>query len=271
MGGIRSTYREKRIVSGNFVEIEITPAFITKRGKKINVDDNEFLDLKNIKEEDKEKIRKKNKKAYEKRRKKEFIRIAHCNFTEKDYVVHFTYKNEYRPNSLEGAEKEARNYIRRINYKRKKKGLEEIKYMLVTEFGQDEKGLNNVHHHMILNGGLTRDEIEDSWSKRKNSMGYVNVRRLQFGDNGLTDLCNYMLKKPEGKRKWSGSKNLKKPIVRTNYYKWSRRKVKNILRNGIDSKLDWESLYKNLYFKSAKHIYNDWLGDLLYINFIKKE
>ena len=90
MGVVKNLYREKRIVSGNFVEIEITPAFMTKRGKKINVEDKEFLEGKEITDEDREKIKKKNKKAYEKRRKKEFIRIAHCNFTENDYVVHFT-------------------------------------------------------------------------------------------------------------------------------------------------------------------------------------
>ena len=38
-------------------------------------------------------MKKKNKKAYEKRRKKEFIRIAHCNFTPDDYVVHFTHSD----------------------------------------------------------------------------------------------------------------------------------------------------------------------------------
>lgn len=272
MGVVKNLYREKRIVSGNFVEIEITPAFMTKRGKKINVEDKEFLEGKEITDEDREKIKKKNKKAYEKRRKKEFIRIAHCNFTENDYVVHFTYSDNHRPGTLEEAEKEARNYIRRLNYKRKKKGLDEIKYMLVTEYGQEDTGLQHVHHHMILNGGLTRDEVEDTWSKRKKSIGYVNARRLQFSsENGLSDLCNYMLKKPEGKRKWTGSKNLKKPIVKSNYYKWSRRKVKNVIRDGIDNKAEWENLYKNLQFKNATHVYNDWLGDLLYIQFVKKE
>lgn len=269
---MRKRYREKRIISGNYVEIEITPIFITDRNRKINIEDEDIYEQVEITEEDKQRIKEKNKRAYEKRRKKEFTRLAHCNFTKNDYAVHFTYKQEYLPATLEEAERQARNYVRRLNYKRKKKGLDEIKYLLVTEYGQSEEGLKNVHHHMILNAGLTRDEIEDTWSIRKKSIGYVNARRLQFDETtGLKDLCNYMLKKPEGKRKWTASKNLKKPIIQTNHYKYSTRKVKNIIRNGIDDRSYWESVYSKYSFKSASHIYNEWLGDLLYINLIKRE
>ena len=269
---IRKAYREKRIISGNYVEIEITPSIITNRKKKINIEDKEIYNHIDIDEKEKIKIQEKNRKAYEKRRKKEFTRLAHCNFTENDYAVHFTYSSDNLPGSLEEAEKQARNYIRRLSYKRKKKGLDDIKYLLVTEYGQSEEGLNHVHHHMIINGGLTRDEIEDTWSIRKKSIGYVNTRRLQFDkDTGLKDLCAYLMKKPEGKRKWTGSKNLKRPEIHTNYYKYSRRKVKNIIKNGIDDRSLWESIYSKYTFKSASHIYNDYLGDLLYINFISKE
>lgn len=269
---VKRGYREKLIISGKYAEIEVTPVFVTKRGKKMNIEDKAILKSKEISKKQKEAIRKKNARAYAKRRKKEFTRIAHCNFTPNDYVVHFTYTNENRPGTVEEAEKDARNYIRRLNYKRKKKGLGAIKYMLVTEYGESEKGLKNIHHHMIINGGLTRDEVEEAWSNRGKRIGYVNVRRLQFSeDNGLQDLCYYMLKNPVGKRKWTGSKNLKKPIVKVNYYKWSGRKIQNMVRNGIDNKTEWERLYNNLYFKGAKYIYNEWLGHLVYAQFVKKE
>lgn len=274
MGVAKKGYREKIITSGDFVEIEVTPMTVTARGRKMNIEDKvkELLKSNEISDKEKERMRKKNARAYAKRRKKEFTRIAHCNFTPNDYVVHFTYTNENRPGTVEEAEKDARNYIRRLNYKRKKKGLGAIKYMLVTEYGESEKGLKNIHHHMIINGGLTRDEVEEAWSNRGKRIGYVNVRRLQFSeDNGLQDLCYYMLKNPVGKRKWTGSKNLKKPIVKVNYYKWSGRKIQNMVRNGIDNKTEWERLYNNLYFKGAKYIYNEWLGHLLYAQFVKKE
>jgi len=270
---VKRGYREKLIISGKYAEIEVTPVFVTKRGKKMNIEDKAILKSKEISKKQKEAIRKKNARAYAKRRKKEFTRIAHCNFTENDYVIHLTYANENRPGSIEEAEKDARNYIRRLNYRRKKKGLEDIKYMIVTEYGESEKGLKNIHHHMILNGGLTRDEVEEAWSKKGKRIGYVNASRLQFSpDTGLKDLCYYMLKNPIGKKKWKGSKNLKKPIIEINYHKWSGRKVKNMIRNGIDDKTEWERLYNNeLDFKGAKHEHNEWLGDLLYAQFVKKE
>lgn len=59
------------------------------------------------------------------------------------------------------------NYLRRIAYRRNKLGLEPLKYILVTEYKytKDGQSIKRIHHHIIMNGGLDRDDVEMMWTK----------------------------------------------------------------------------------------------------------
>ena len=102
-----------------------------------------------------------------------------------------------------------------MNYQRKKKNLPPAKWIVVTEVGK--KG--RIHHHVIMDGQLDRDEVEAVWRR-----GYANTRRLQSDHKqGLLPVIRYIAKtfkedgQPKGRRKWDCSKkNLIKPWASIN-------------------------------------------------------
>lgn len=155
-----------------------------------------------------------------KRSKRYFGQLVKSNFGEGDLHLTLTYDNKFLPDTEEAAEAEARNYIRRLQRARRKKGLDPLKYLLVTEKGVKSK---RIHHHLIINGGLDRDEMELLWSrpkkkgeKRGKPLGWANADRIRLDDNGIEALAEYLSKDPQGRKRWNQSQNLKKPMVSKN-------------------------------------------------------
>lgn len=135
--------------------------------------------------------------------------LVHSNFGEDDLHLSLSYDDEHMP----GDEKEAKrlfgNFIGRINYRRKKMGLSNAKWVSVIEKGKNGR----IHHHVIMDGGLDRDTVEKIWG-----YGYANTRRLQpDSKTRLLKLVHYIAKefkddgKPRNMRKWDCSQNLVKP------------------------------------------------------------
>lgn len=271
----KSFTREKKIYCGNrFLEVDIFPYSQNqkdvhrggKRAKKQKVTEPKQRNLND-----------KNARRY-------LTQLANTNFDENDLHVTATYKKEYLPETIEEAEKEVANYLRRIRYRRKKEGLPPLRYILVTEYGtgkEDTEKPTRIHHHIFMNGGLDRNEVEDLWCKRRkkgqkkgDSIGYVNADRLQPDENGVAALCSYLTKNPNGKKRWSSSQNLKKPWFRTNDHKYSRREIEKIAKSPPDAAY-WERKYpgytltdKDYAFKAE---YNDQTGWYLYLKLRKKE
>ena len=109
-----------------------------------------------------------------------------------------------RRRAAEDAVRLVRHYIRRINRRRKKAGLDSCRYLLTTERG---KKSGRIHHHLIISGGLSRDEMEEVWGR-----GRANCLRLQFDrDSGITGLSMYITKDRAMYKRWSGSRNLIQP------------------------------------------------------------
>ena len=149
-----------------------------------------------------------------------FLQILHSNFNENDLHVTLTYSNKNLPQTIEDAEREERNFLRRVAYACKKRGLP-FKYMSIPICKYKKDGITpaRIHHHIILSGGLDRDEIEDLWRKRKrkgqkkgDKIGYANADRLQPEENGLAALAEYLAKQAGGKKRWSSSQGLDKPV-----------------------------------------------------------
>ena len=142
---------------------------------------------------------------------KRLTRLVHNNFSEEDIALHVTYRNGEYPESPEAAARDLKNYIRRLKRKYKKAGLD-MKYVSCTEYG---KKSGRVHHHLIISGGLDRDELEKTWGK-----GFANSKRLQFGEDGVTGLTHYMVKDGIFYKRWNGSRNLvqPEPIVKDNEF-----------------------------------------------------
>jgi len=208
----------------------------------------------------------------DKNAKRYFVQLINTNFGEGDLHVTVTYAQV--PETVEEAEKEAAKYIRRIAHRRKREGLTPLKYILVTEYSTGKGGEKptRIHHHIIVNGGLDRDAVEDLWRKPRKKgqkegerIGFANADRVKPNDYGLEALSRYLMKNPNGKKRWSSSQNLEKPECRTNDHKYTRRQVERIVKDEIDNQEFWVKKYPGWDLTECKPEYNEITGWAVYL------
>ncbi len=233
-------YREKRILSGDYLEVEIY--FISDKERKASRKDK------------RKESSYKQKNLNEKNSRKWFKRLFYSNFTDKDISIHLTYAPEYLPKSYEEARKNEENYIRRLNSYRKRIGLPKIKYLSVIEYhtpdGMDKRKRIRIHHHIIMSG-MDRDAAEKLWRK-----GRANADRLKADANGYEGIANYLMKDPQGAKRWRQSKNLKKPDIHINDFKYSKKKTEQ-LAMFIDDRALFEKEYPGFTYIECKSSVND--------------
>lgn len=174
----------------------------------------------------------------QKNTKKRMIRYINVNFSANDIWLTLTYRGWEVPKDEKQAYKDIKNFIERIKYKRKKKGLPQLKYIYVIEWKEER-----CHHHLIISGGLDRDEVEACWTK-----GRKQARRLQPDDYGLTGLACYLSKGSKGERRWGHSKNLKYPEPTISERKLSRKKVERLALLETEAKEILEKAYPGYRF-----------------------
>jgi len=253
---VQNFIREKRIYCGNnYLEIDIYPCTETKQKGKRNK-------KQNVTAQKQRNLNDKNAKRY-------FIQLGNTNFGKDDLQVTLTYTEENRPNTPEEAKKQVDNFLRRVEYKRKKEGLPALKYLAVLEMSdpdEEKAKKGKLHHHIIMNGGLDRDTVESLWVKKKEKgqkeaekLGWANADRLQPDEYGIEAICRYISKDPKGKKRWSQSKNLQKPCFINNDAKYSRRKVEKMAKCP-DDRMEWEKLYTGYLFTECKPVYNENTG-----------
>ncbi len=161
------------------------------------------------------------------------IRLINENFGPDDFWATFSYREGCEPKSIEQAQKNIKNYLRKVNYHRKKAGLPPTKYVYVTEHESGEKEIR-CHHHIVLDGKLNRDQLEDLWT-----LGDRNqVRRLNLDRYGLTGLASYITKAPKGKKKWCASLGLKRPPESKSYSKFRASKVAKMAQSTAVASLE---------------------------------
>lgn len=161
---------------------------------------------------------------------RKITRLVHANFTKEDMALHLTYREADIPESTEAAQRDLYNFIRRAKRKYKKIA-QELKYISCTEYG---KKSGRVHHHLIISGGLDRDELEKLWGK-----GYANSKRLQFEADGVTGLAHYTVKDKVFYKRWNQSKNLAQPTAIVKDAAVTQKDVVNMTA-AIESKNAWE-------------------------------
>jgi len=293
---IRSFIREKKIYCGddylevdifNYTKSEAENARKGERSKKTIESSPRQINLNDINS------------------RRRFIQIVETNFGDNDLHLTLTYNKDNLPNTIEDAERELKNFLRRVSYKRDKEGLPPLKYISIPACAYKKDGVTpaRIHHHVILNGGLERDALEDLWRKRKarkqpkgEKIGYANADRLQpDGENGLSALCEYLSKQSGGKKRWSSSQNLdkpekevndqdkpirettsrfsasanlKRPWSRTNDYKFNRKEVEKIAKDPPGSAY-WERRYPGYGIIGGDYgfeaVYSDSRGWALYL------
>lgn len=273
--------REKKIDCRDYREVDIIPrtenaerAVKGKRGKRHKVSEPKQKDLND-----------KNARRY-------LVQLGNGNFGSGDLHVTCTYADKYLPETVEEAERTVGNYLRRIAYRRNKLGLPSLKYILVTEYGfskDDPEQIQptRVHHHIIMNGGQDRDEVEMMWTADRinwrkyeadssymdsvEKMGWVNADRLQPNENGIEALCKYMTKNPNGKKRWSSSRNLERPIEQPPAdHKYTRRKVEDLAKSNDLGKEYFEKKFHDYTITEIKPEYYEETGWHIYLKMWKK-
>ncbi|WP_235807472.1 SMI1/KNR4 family protein [Loigolactobacillus bifermentans] len=256
-------YRQKKIDCGDqYSEVDIIPRSLAA---ELNAKKGQRSKKRRVSEPKQKNLNDKNAKRY-------LLQLGNGNFGAGDLHVSCTYRDEFLPRTVAQAEKEARNFLRRLEYRRQKQGLPDLKYILVTECQQDDEGkyIKRVHHHIVMNGGLDRDEVESIWSKRvkgqgKQSIGWINADRIQPNKNGVEALMRYISKDPKGKKRWSSSRNLKRPVSRNNDSLWTQHKVKQMAANRRDAWLQLEKIYPRYQIAEVKFQHNELTGWHVYL------
>lgn len=243
-------YREKKIYAGNYMEVEIYP--ITLQERKQGRKSKSKISLP------------KQQKLNEKNAKKHLARLINANFSEGDYHLTLTYEDRYLPKDRKEAERDVRNFFRRLKYRRKKLDLPELKYIAVVEnLGKDGRK-TRVHHHILIQGDMDRSEVEKVWNK-----GRCNSMVLKPDEKGLSGLAHYISKNAKHGKKWTQSRNLKQPTVSVNDWKFSKRKVEKLSRFGLPPR-ELEKIYPGWSVSDAESRYNEIDGGIYIAIFLRR-
>lgn len=263
--------REKKITCGLYQEVDIIP----------RTDEAERTARRGSRKKKTRISRPQQRNLNEKNAKRYFLELGNGNFGKGDWYVTLTYKPKFQPRNIEEAEKNVTNYLKRLKYARKKKGVEPLKYILVSEYKVNEDGefTTNIHHHLMMNGDVTnlfdRDDVENLWSRRvkgqgKKSLGFVNARNLQPNENGIEGLLKYLSKDPKGKKRWSSSRNLKVPYLHRPNDTFYRKSTLERLANSNDKGIDvFERRYKNYRISEIEFYFNEMTGWHAYLKMWK--
>ena len=173
---------------------------------------------------------------------KKLTRIINTNFNGDDYFVLLTYGMEV---SLEEARKLLANFLLRLKRYRKKNGFSELKYVAVTET-QGKNG--RVHHHIVMSGfeDLSMKEgleiLLEKWGH-----GTVLIKKL-YKNQKDHRLASYISKENirKGAKRWSTSRNLKKPEVKLEVIKETKRKVSLRPPKGFDVIVQTEDYFAEI-------------------------
>lgn len=233
---MRTIYREKRYVCGEYLDVYIYPVF--EEGKRGG-----------SRKRKRKPTSETQKKLNQRHREEKLVRLLHANFTPDDLELHLTYSTQ--PESDEEAKRELSNFLRRLRRLRQKLGLEPLKYIAVTERG---KRGGRYHHHITVNGGIDRDTLESLWG-----LGYANSRRLQFTENGLAGLGHYITKSPVFSKAWNASKNLIDPEPKTRDGRISARAARELAADPTNN-AEYERLYPGYFLAEAGAFHNDVIG-----------
>lgn len=229
----KSFVREKRVHAGEFMEVSLFTRTAEQEKYAKGLKGNRKR-KKKVSRPAQNNLNERNSKRYAKL-------LVYANFSKDDYYLTFTYDKEHLPENPKEATKDREKTIKKLQ-RLYKKHDKELKYMWFTsyQYNDDSGFIQRIHHHILLSGGVSRDEVEDKWSegsgKNRVMLGRTNAKRIQPGANGIDDLIKYLTGQEKwenrqwkkGQKRYSSSKNLIKPYETKNDHKWSLKKLEKI-------------------------------------------
>ena len=210
-------YREIKTVTGDFARVQIFPVRSYQYGRKRKMKPTGAAMQKLNRE----------------RRARLLSDLVNLNFTKQDHQLKLDYtafrKQHGRNPEPDEVLREIRNFMRRLKRAYAKRGVE-LKYIYCSEIGA--RG-HISHHHVIINAGLSFEEIRGLWRA-----GGIWMRKLYFDRKGCYDLAGYFVKAKYTYRSYTASKNLRRPqeagkdkcIFKSDYT--VRQKQVNAIMNG---------------------------------------
>ena len=242
--------RQKTFICGDYRHVMIYPVFSSAKGS--------------IRKKKYKPTSENQQKINEKRATLWLQMIMETNFDDKDFFFTVTYKPGQHPATDTQAMKDAKNFIRRVQYHCQKKGLPEPVAVWCTERG---KGTRRYHHHYVIKSELSDDELTAIWGK-----GRTKPLKLRFDEDGLKGLANYLPKEPIGERRYHSTRNIKKPEERQND-QISQKQYKEIFENvHFKNARELEKIFKG-YFVSGGCMedYDNFFGQYAYIKLYKQD
>jgi len=176
---------------------------------------------------------------------KRFARVLNCNFEAGDLLIQPTYTDAalyqladgLQDGDLEELRRRAEHalslFLRRLGRELKKTGTELRAVWITADMSGDTGELVRIHHHVIVKAeGLRMDggelyvgdrKVDDVWGR-----GAVDWKPLQHMED-YSQLAAYLMRqvrrRPDGK-KYSCTRNLKKPILISERIVYSARELK---------------------------------------------
>lgn len=257
---MRCKYREKIYRCGDYFEADIFPVF-AKANKRRKAKYKPTSDMQ-------ARLNQRNAERY-------LTRLLNLNFTEDDISVTLTYEDKYLPDTIEEAERDFHNFLRKLKRLRKKLGLPEIVYVKIP-------GPGRFHFHIPMSGGVDDKEIQKLWP-----YGYANIIHFEFNENGIEGHARYIAKQFEldeidifsvfdinqetgevtekdgriparakGKRRFSCSRNIKRPVAEEHDGRISQSRVEELATLDSGSRAAFEKMYPGYCFADCKPYYN---------------
>ncbi len=137
-------------------------------------------------------------------------RIINCNFGLGDLWITLNHDDDRLPASYEEAKENVTKFLRKVKAAYKAETGKSLRYIITTsQTNPRNREKARLHHHIVMDR-VAYDIICRYWPKEQVSYTIMDNR----GDH--TAMAKYMIDnspKEAGKKKWSTSKGLKKPIV----------------------------------------------------------
>ncbi len=258
---MRCKYRERIYKCGDYLEADIFPAFRKAQGRR----------KKRYKptSEMQARLNQRNAERY-------LTRLLNLNFTEDDISVTLTYEDKYLPDTYEQAERDVKNFLRRLKRLRNKLGLPELVNVKIP-------GAGRFHFHIPMSGGVDDKAIQKLWP-----YGYANVIHFKFNENGIEGHARYIAsqfeesdnmdifsmfdineetgevtekegtasERKKGKRRFSCSRNIKRPVAEEHDGRISASRVEELATVDSGSRAVFEKMYPGYCFADCKPYYN---------------
>lgn len=196
--------RTRTIKAGPMVYVECFPIWDTKTARAAKS------------EAQQERHRRAQEKLNEKNARKRLVRLVNENFGAGDLILTLEYAKGKNPADEAQAMRDVQNYLRRIKRVREKRGLPPMKYVYVIEETYSRQYGKRYHHHVIMSGGISRDEAEAKWTQKHG--GYCNARTAQPDEKHLTGFACYLVR---GKKERTPERDGKNPQERAMSRRWN--------------------------------------------------